>query len=458
MTRHAVPLTALLLIGCSGLEPTIRKNPVCGLSAVVNWTTDQPASSWVEVSQGEERFRIGSDDLAVDHEVIVVGMHAEESYELEAVSVTEGGKELRSEPAAFDTDPLPEPYLQGELNTHDPALVSPGWIAANVMVASYGPVTAVILDEQGRVVWYYLHDGPDGGADIQVSWFPERQEMLLGPHFGGGDHARRIDLKGEIAWLGPEQPGDPDSLNIQDGQWHHVLFETPSGTHVTVISEYGTVDGEEVQGDRVVELSQDNTELWSWSAFDHIAYDPDDVFMYLWWMHINSVAVDEEQDVAWINSWVHSEAWKVDRASGEILWTLGADGDFAFEGEQAFPWFEFAHSFEPIGDDHYLVYDNGSSDRRWSRVVEYALDEASMTASIVWEYPGELAEDVWWVQSCGDVDLMDNGNRLVVANDRIMEITVEGEMAWEYTWIPNADTPDLRSYQAERIDSLIEWL
>ena len=463
MRSPALPLVCLSLlagVGCGpGLETTVTRNPICDISAVVRWNTDDPASSWVEVSQDSGAlFRVGSDDLVTEHEVIVVGMTERQAYQLEAVSTTDSGREKRSETHHFATGELPDDWMQGELSIHDTALVQPGWIATNIMTASYGPVIAVILDEEGQVVWYYVHDGEDGGADIEVSWFHDTGELLIGPHMAGGDRPLRMDLKGEISWLGPVQPGDPDSLNIQNGQLHHVLWELDNGDHISVESQYEEVDGDVVQGDRVVQLDAANNELWSWSAFDHIDYDPDDVYLGLWWTHLNSVALDLDEDVAYINSWVHAKTWKVDRATGEILWTLGEGGDFTPDPDSAFPWHELSHSFDPIGDGHYLIYDNGGMGRDWSRVIEYALDEDTMTAEIVWEYPNYPEQDSWYVASCGDIDLMDNGNRLVVAHRRIMELTLENEIVWEYTWIPADDTPDLRSYQAERIPALVEPL
>jgi hypothetical protein len=449
-------LLSLGALACGpALEASVKTNPICDISAVVSWSTDDPASAWVEVSaEGVEPFRVGSDELGTEHEVVVVGMEAGGSYSLEAVSTTEQGRELRSAAAPFDTPALPETFLQGELTEHDPALVAPGWILANVMTGSYGPVIAVMLNERGRVVWYYIHDGDDGGADIQLSWFPQRGSLLVGPHMAGGDRSFEMDLQGQIVWEGPTQPGEPGLFNIQDGQWHHVLFEADDGDIVTVESQYEEVDGEMVQGDRVVQLDRSSGETWSWSTFDHIPYDPGDIYLGLWWTHVNSVTMDLDEDVAYINSWVLGKTWKVDRASGEIIWTLGKGGDFLPPQDHETPWYAFAHSFDPIGDDHFLIYDNGSMERGWSRVVEYALDESTMEAEIVWEYPGDFTHDHWYVTSCGDVDQLDNGNRLVVAHRRIMELTMDGEMAWEYNWIPTDDTDDLRSYQAERIDAL----
>ncbi|MFH1469917.1 MAG: aryl-sulfate sulfotransferase [Pseudomonadota bacterium] len=456
--RAILLFPTLLLAACGpALEPEVSVNPVCSLSAVVTWTTSDPASSWVEVGQeGEAAFRVGDYTAVTEHRVIVVGMHAEEGYQLEALSVTEGGRELRAEAYDFATGAIDPAYLQPAIHIPDPAAMQPGWTIANASTGSYTPITPVIFDEGGRLVWYYVHDGDDGGADMVISWLPESREVLVGPHVAAGDRPFQMDLAGEVSWLGPEQPGEPDLLNIQDGQLHHVWTRLENGDTVTVIADQRELDGDQVQGDRVVELTPEGEEAWSWSAFDHLVYDPDDVFMGIWWTHLNSVNLDEAEGLAYVNSWVQAKAWKIDRASGEILWTLGEGGDFAPDPDADEPWFANAHSFDPIGDGHYLFYDNGDSERHWSRVVEYALDEGTLQAELVWQYPEEPDDDRWYVMSGGDVDLLGNDNLLVVANERIIEVTREREIVWQLTWQPTAQLAELRSYQASRIPSLVE--
>ncbi len=460
MTRF-LPLAALTtLAACApSLDAELQDNPVCALSPVVRWSTRQPASSWVELGQaGSLGWRIGDDELVEDHEVVVLGPRAGESWELQAVSVTDSGRELRSESLSFTAGELPESWFAGQVDVYDPAQVQPGWTIANITTGSITPVLAVILDMQGQPVWYYQHEADnDGSADIQVSWIEEERELLLGPHVGPGDRAIQLGLAGEVSWRGPEQPGDPDNVNIQDGQLHHVMYRLASGDIVSVQSDERELDGDRVQGDTVVQLDDDLQQVWSWSAFDHVDYDPDDVFLGLWWTHINSVHVDQAQDLVWINSWALSRAWKVQRSSGEILWALGEDGDFQPDPSVEIPWFEFAHSFDPIGDDRYLVYDNGGGSRGFSRVVEYALDEQRMQAEIAWQYPGDHSDEYWDNRAMGDVDLLDNDNRLITAERSFMEVTSEGEKVWQMWW-SDQEAHEVRSYQAERIPSLLQPL
>ena len=458
MTRALALLCPLALAACKGgLEPQIEVNPACDLSAIVRWSTAEPASSWVELGPvGEPALRVGSDSLSTEHEVVVVGMWPDDAFELLAVSTTQDGDELRSEPMGFETGSLPEPWLTGELSVNQTDAVQPGWTIANIFIAAVSPVVAVMLDEQGRTTWYHIHDGEDGAADIQVSWIDQTRELLVGPHVAPEERSFQISLTGEISWQGPEQTGSPGHLNIQDGQLHHVLTRLSNGDTLSVRSSIRDVDGDEVQGDVVVQLSWDNQEVWSWDTFEHIEYSPESVYMGLWWTHVNSVDVDLDQDVAYVNSWVQGQLWKVDRSSGEILWTLGEQGDFAADPHHDDPWFAYAHSFDAIGPGRFLVYDNGSMQRARTRVLEYQLDEDTMQAEIVWEWPPEGHSLDWFTVATGDVDLLDNGNRLITAETTLLEVSEAGDLVWRFDWAELDH--QVRSYQSARIPALAQPL
>ena len=94
-----------------------------------------------------------------------------------------------------------------------------------------------------------------------------------------------------------------------------------------------------------------------------------------------------------------------------------------------------------------------------SCVVEYRIEEAAKTATLVWEFPGDFTVDPWyrdnWYQlQWGDADRLPNGNVLITAGDRgpgtesrIFEVTKEdGEVVWEFRL-----GPDLSIYRSDRI-------
>lgn len=81
-----------------------------------------------------------------------------------------------------------------------------------------------------------------------------------------------------------------------------------------------------------------------------------------------------------------------------------------------------------------LVFDNGDHHASpASRAVEFAYDEGSRTAEIVWEFahPGGDKTAVM-----GDVRLLPNDHRLVTWSElgSITEVTRAGDIVWEVDW------------------------
>ncbi len=435
-------------------------NPSCAISCVVLWETDEPATSWVEFGErARPDFRIGSNDLTTSHEVVVVGMRAERIYQLQAVSRTQTGKVLRSQILAYETGSLPFPWMTGFVDVFDEDKVQPGWTLANLVSGTRdGPLTLVMFDMTGAPVWYYTDPGELARLDLQASWLDNRY-VLFGPGVEEGEHPRMIDLTGWTLWTGPRQPAyDADSVPAPEGTMHHVFQRLGNGDFITVEAVYRTVDGiENVMGDVVWQFSPTLETTWTWNTFDHlgeIPFSPDLLTASNEWTHTNSVAVVEEENAVYVNSFVLSLTFKVDRSDGHIVWTFGDGGDFAPDPAAAYPWPGSPHSVDPIGDGRFLMYDNGTETRGFSRAVIYHLDEETMQSTIEWEYPGTFAVDPWYNVAGGDVDLLPNGNVLIVgglgqAPDRIMEVTPDGEKVWQL-WFDD-EVAKVSAYQAERI-------
>ena len=461
-----VPLMSLcggIGLGCGEAlsELQIQPNPACDISCIVSWSTAQPGTSAVEFRDDDGHGWIVEDDgQTTDHEVIVVGMHADERYTLQAVSVLEDGGELRAEAQVFETGSLPEAWYAGEVDVFDEAQVAPGWTLANLASGIFSPTIVVMVDLEGEPVWYMQYGEDDGRADIQAS-FVDGEHVLIGPGVAGGMPIVEVDLAGRVVWEGPSQPVlDDDNLQdlLADGVMHHALYKLPDGGYLTPVFEFQ----QDVIGDEIWQLDADGQPVWTWNTFDHLEIDLDKIGLLAEWTHANSMALDEDADALYVNSWNLDQVWKIDRASGDVVWTLGPGGDFAPDADAAYPWFEGAHSVELLGPGQLLLYDNGAHGRSFSRLIELHLDEAAMTSEIVWEYPGELAVDDWYNYSWGDVDVLPDGHLLMNAGNgaqgysptRIVELTRDGEIVWQMWW-PDGDQHDARgSFQAERMPAL----
>ncbi len=454
-----------LAAGCASVgidEPEVEENPGCGISCVVRWSTTVPATSAVEFGEDDQlTHRVEDSTLSTEHEVVVVGMRASSFYRLQAVSVTEAEVELRSEDLEFETRALPYPWMAGDVDIDEPDLRQPGWTLSNVCTGVFCPTVIVLLDESGQPVWYHVADDETARADIETTWLGDGR-ILVGPGVPAGQPVVQVDLLGDVVWSGPSQPDhggagtDLDDL-LASGVMHHTLQLAEDGRFIAVL--FDQQDG--VLGDVIWEFDEDLATTWSWNAFDHLEVDPESVGLFNEWTHINSVSIDVREDVLYANSWNLDRVFKIDRADGGILWALGAGGDFTADTTAVHPWFIGAHSIEPLGDDRFLLYDNGGSERSFSRLVEYKVDEVAMSARIVWEYPGPGIEDAWYNLPWGDVDPLPNGNRLMSAGNasqgydqtRIQEVTRDGDIAWRMWWTLDEEIA-VGSFHVQRIPAL----
>jgi len=453
---------ALALVGCptdplDGWdvdEVEVVENPANLLSRTLRWTTAEPASSHVEFgAEGALTHRVGGDELVTEHEVLVIGLRPETAYTLEPVSTAGDGAEVRGEPVVIETAPLPFESPVFQLSVLDPGAMQPGWTMTNVMVDGIlSPPVVVMLDPEGAVVWYHQVGETPAFADVDATLLDDGT-VLIGGGLGPGQSAMRVDLAGDRVWEGPTQPDQ----YLAPGALHHVFRQLPNGHYLTLEFEAQNTVLEDV----ILELDEDGAVVWEWHAADHI---PDATIEHV---HGNMALLGGDGDAVYFNALLTRSFYKIDRASGEILWTFGEQGDFTAEASHDWPFVSFAHAPQLLADGHLLMYDNGGYEEHdFSRVVEYALDEASMTAELVWEYPGELAEDHWYTQFWGDADRLDNGNTLVTSGSvipmdtptRLFEVTPAGDKVWQLDVSSPNEGGLAGCYSSERIPSPVDTL
>lgn len=447
-----------------GVAPTISElsvvpNPNNVISCFVSWKTDVAASSEVQFGVGGYELRIADEAQVTEHRVVVIGLRPESDYMLRAVSTNSGGAAMAE--GTFSSGTLPDAVAVPELTTRDVAASEPGWTLTNLMAGGSGfssqsPAVAVIYDHEGNPVWYYINgDSPDSRGDISVDYL-SNGNILIGP--APGEPPREVTLGGEIVWQGPEQPNGGEIMS------HHA-GKLDNGNYI-ILRDHHSPEYD-LTGALIEEVDVNNTVVWSWNIFDHVQPEAG---AETDWCHANSVSVFLEEDVFYLSCrWLG--VFKARRSDGELLWTLGEQlgGDFAFA--PATSGFADQHDPELQADGSMLLYDNGGYDQLGgqgdfrSRVVQYALDETTMEATLLWEFPGDFAVDAWYTNDWytpfwGDADRLANGNVLVTAGVRGQEQTrlfevrpSDGAVVWELRLPPNNG-----SYRAQRIPALAEPL
>jgi hypothetical protein len=191
------------------------------------------------------------------------------------------------------------------------------------------------------------------------------------------------------------------------------------------------------------------TVLRQWRASDHVALtdsyaevptDPTEPFDFF---HLNSVNPDTDGNllVSSRHTWT---VFKVERASGRILWRLGGKrGDFRLGAGATFSW---QHNALPAGGGLLRLFDNGtdglSTQRPASRVVWLRLDPAAGTAALVRQL---VHPDGVSVPAMGNAQALPNGNTFVGwgAAGRLSEFDASGALLFDAT-LP---APSYRAYR-----------
>lgn len=215
-----------------------------------------------------------------------------------------------------------------------------------------------------------------------------------------------------------------------------------------------------VAGSVIQELDLNSNVIFQWRSWDH--YDLLDSYADLTQsifdaIHINSVELDKSDNNIIISTLALAEATKINRQTGEIVWRMGGkNNQFTFynESEEHAPlYFMFQHDLRRLKNGNITLFDGGDSNRRkYSRAVEYAIDELNKTATKVWEF--RKIPDIY-SPNMGSVQRLIDGNTVIgwglasmYGDPAITEVDPAGNIVYELTF----DQPLTTSYRAMKFD------
>ena len=424
MTR-LVTCAALLSVGCAeadfhaGLD--VEMSEIVATVATARWSVehDDPEATWLEACGGGRDLVIPATiDDEGNAEAVVLGMKADKGYDLRVVEVV-GGEELRSETVDVETGGAPGGLA--DLDSDGDGLE--GYLVTSIAT---DPSAAVIIDADGDYVWW--HQPAEDWKNILI---PRASPMLSGEGvlyaastawIGGDDTSDNTREMLRVAWDGTEL----QRTTIERS--HHDLVEHPDGTVAFIRYHTNTIDDEQIEGDRIVEIRTDGAEVDIWSIWDHEEYDPDIEYGTedMGWSHCNALDYDPDEEVYYIGSRHLHTIYKVARATGDLLWRLGGErSDFTFDEPTPFA---CQHQFEkqPGG---MMVFDNGCPDEMISRAAEFELDESAGEATLVWSH--EPDPEIW-SYGFGDVARLDTGETLITWSTagQIDLVTPDGQSVW----------------------------
>lgn len=175
-------------------------------------------------------------------------------------------------------------------------------------------------------------------------------------------------------------------------------FQILANNHVLILSnDYRLIDmsvivpggnpAAVVVGCVVQELDSAGNVVFEWRSFDHIPIIDSNQNLTadkIWYSHCNSIEPDLDGNLLLSHRHL-DEVTKINRQTGDIIWRLGGKGNqFTFTNDVGF---FYQHDARRLPNGRLSVYDNRTYQTpRYSRGVEYILDEVNLTATRAYEY------------------------------------------------------------------------
>jgi hypothetical protein len=399
----ALGLAALLLTGCGGGNPA----PAIVATAVddrgpifrrLQVTLSEPGEVDVEYgADGSERLRMTSVAQATQHTLELPRLRERQTYTFRVRARAVPGAAESTAEGSFATGDLPEDI---RAIGFAPSGVASAPLYFLSMRSTF--TGGLIVDAQGRVVWYGRTPTAPLGAARRASghW------VIL---FGGGPGAGLI----EFSALG-EVVHRLDASMLPAGQRiHHGVTATPQDTLLFLTFDPREVDGQLRNGEALWEWDPPTGTLNKrWSAFDFIEprVEAGARSVREDWLHANSVSIGPRGNVV-VSLHYLDQVISLASDFSAIEWRLGgARSTFLVDPVQAS---SGQHSVLEVGTNRVLMFDNGvarADGSRFSRAIELVFDPSSGTVATAWEYRPDPAI---WAPVFGSVRRLPNGHSIV---------------------------------------------
>lgn len=297
-------------------------------------------------------------------------------------------------------------------------------------VGAGGTGYAIVFDDHGVPVWWQgSNPGPidakfiaEAGQPTRITWWGQ---------FSGADGYQIRELDGTVVRTVSIVGGSTDIHELQrEPNGNYLVTSYQPREHVDLTAFGGGADDTVIDAE-VQEINSLGEAVWTWNSASHIGLEETG----RWWptalkgaqrdiVHMNAV---EPVDGAILISLRHTDAvYKIDRASGEVVWKLGGTWTpesltVAGDPEGAYP-LGGQHDIRLQADDTITIHDNNTNQPTPPRAVRYEINEATKTATLVEqvtdpEAPGSFccgssrrSADGSWLMSWGGRSLVTEFN------------------------------------------------
>ena len=452
---------------------TFESNPyvISPLTAELKIETKLPSSISIEVT-GASPIERSFDSIATSHVIPVLGLYADKLNKVAVSMHYPDGTVVDT--VEFQTGPLPDVFPVIEINKVDRSKMELGMHACDIHFANHGKFRSMpfIFDNQGAVRWY-LDLSRYGAMLAPFQRLSDGNLLMVSRH-----QLHEFDMLGQIVGHG--------EIDNNYGMHHDVLEIIGNRLLICV----GKRDARIKLGDEIVNSDSDFIILydrnrgqlikgWDLAKLLDVSRNDLNFFRPGDWLHMNGLAFDALDGsiivsgknqglikISWNNNlqWIMAPQKNWGRAGRQgkgmdtkpfLLTAVDENGkpysrSIQLGDESAenfdFPWGPHAPKYMPNGN--IIVFDNGTyrnfnDQNRYSRAVEYKIDEENRTVQQVWQYGKERGED-FYSSIVSDVDYyMGSKNVLITSgylnprgnhSAKIVEVDYEtGEELFEAT-------------------------
>jgi len=426
--------------------------------------------------------------------VQVAGMRASTTYHMRVQRQCGGATDAGAD-STFTTGALPAtpfPALQVSRPASSPSVAeNPGIELVDTIAAASGQMQAFFTDRDANPIWYYdvgpnaapyvFKPLPNGNLIFEIT-SGTLSDTILREVDLAGNTIREMDVSQLV------QKTQAAGYDFIPNNLHHEVLPLTNG-HVIILVNCtkpftdlpGYPGTTQVIGDQIIDLDENWNPVWSWNSFDHL-----DVTRHLNglpdWTHSNALVYTPQDGNLLLSirhqSWVIKIDYNNGTGTGNVLWRLGYEGDFALaQGDDPTNWFSFQHFPSLVSQNGsqitLAVWDNGDSrftdttdtatcgtagaPACYSRATVFQLDESAMSANLLWDnIPGYYS--LWG----GSINQLANGNIEFDANalnvppvpNVVSEVQEVTQTATPHlVWKMDIPTP-MFAYRAYRVPSL----
>jgi hypothetical protein len=393
----------------------VSRHPDIATVLDVTWQQHAEGEAWLSwVVEGQPQRSPPRPRAPGPARELVLGVPSETEVEELALHVLSDGQERRWELGSISTGPLPADLPEGTLTAMEEAEMRPeSYLLTSLDVGDmpfYGPWYTLILDRQGRIVWYLLS--------------PERL-LTWQPRVARSGDALLVETLFAYT-LGEETPPTVTRLGLD--QVHQQTIALPGLLHAYEELPDGSWLYDERVDDFEYYLARQDASgaterLWAcnpWmDAFDR---RPDNCAT-------NTVVWSPERGTVLWSSYRRSIVVEIDLETGEQLREFG-DYPEAYRFDPPEAGFELQHYPHWTAEGTLLL---SAHDPVTGEQVarEYEVDDATETLRLRWSAKSEHHANY-----AGQITTLPSGNLLWELGTAgvIQEITREGRVVWEVQW------------------------